>query len=491
MARRWARDMGLPTPGQALRVDLALREQLAQLPVQFGSTPAALAKQAAELHGELVRQFAAGQAASNAGAGVGSQGAPRPVLPQAQRLGDAVAMNSVERRRPAEGGLERARPRLDGNGAFEDTPENRKILDERNVPFERLANGTIFFASLDRKGNFIQVEGSSVVSLKSYRNAQGAIEYVAPDAVPAGVAAIDVKELRYGDRVLGRDFGPVAEWVQAATDARVRAGDPADSLRRQVAVDTLRNPELAKYIDEGTGQVNPLLWNEFQDKVIAAGLAMMVTSNGLGNFYQQARDNPRILAEGKNVLAINVYNPTIDGRFVSDAVSEALLANLIGHQQTAQVAIASQLRGAIEHNARLDQASDREVGSTLTEFVGHSQGTINGNLAMSRMEPDERIQVRAFSVGSASWRLPERLHEFVNIVDRNDPVVNFTGGRSISELPYALERPDTYRLVETNIAPGDHNSHSFYLYAQQPEFQRELGFVPRPTPVLITRPFAK
>jgi hypothetical protein len=104
MARRWARDMGLPTPGQALRVDLALREQLAQLPVQFGSTPAALAKQAAELHGELVRQFAAGQAASNAGAGVGSQGAPRPVLPQAQRLGDAVAMNSVERRRPAEGG---------------------------------------------------------------------------------------------------------------------------------------------------------------------------------------------------------------------------------------------------------------------------------------------------------------------------------------------------------------------------------------------------
>jgi len=148
-----------------------------------------------------------------------------------------------------------------------------------------LANGTIFFASLDRQGNFIQVEGSSVVSLKSYRNAQGAIEYVAPDAVPAGVAAIDVKELRYGDRVLGRDFGPVAEWVQAATDARVRAGDPADSLRRQVAVDTLRNPELAKYIDEGTGQVNPLLWNEFQDKVTAAGLAMMVTSNGLGNFY--------------------------------------------------------------------------------------------------------------------------------------------------------------------------------------------------------------
>jgi hypothetical protein len=191
------------------------------------------------------------------------------------------------------------------------------------------------------------------------------------------------------------------------------------------------------------------------------------------------------------VLAINVYNPTIDGRFVSDTVSEALLANLIGHQQTAQVAIASQLRGAIEHNARLDQASDREVGSTVTEFVGHSQGTINGNLAMSRMRPSEQKQIRAFSVGSASWRLPERLHEFVNIVDRNDSVVNFTGGRSISELPYALERPGTYRLVETNIAPGDHNSHSFYLYARQPEFQRELGFVPRPTPVLITRPFAK
>jgi len=285
MARRWARDMGLPTPGQALRVDLALRKQMPQLPVPLGSAPAAVAKQAAELHGTLVRQIAAEQAASNASAGVGSQGAPRPVPPQAQRLGDAVGMNSVERRRRAERGLDLAAPKLDGNGAFGNTPENRKILDERNVPFERLANGTIFFASLDRQGNFIQVEGSSVVSLKSYRNAQGAIEYVAPDAVPAGVAAIDVKELRYGDRVLGRDFGPVAEWVQAATDARVRAGDPADSLRRQVAVDTLRNPELAKYIDEGTGQVNPLLWNEFQDKVTAAGLAMMVTSNGLGNFY--------------------------------------------------------------------------------------------------------------------------------------------------------------------------------------------------------------
>ncbi len=237
--------------------------------------------------------------------------------------------------------------------------------------------------------------------------------------------------------------------------------------------------------------MNPLLWNDFQDKAIAAGLAMMVTSNGSGNFYQQARDNPRILAEGKNVLAINVYNPTIDGRFVSDTVSEALLANLIGQQQTAQVAIASQLRDAIGYNARLDRASGLEAGSTLTEFLGHSQGTINGNLAMSRMDPEQRLQIRGFSVGTASWRLPEGLRGFVNIVDGNDPVVNYTGGRAISELPYALERPDTYRLVETNIAPGDHNSHSFYLYAQQPEFQRELGFVPRPTPVLITRPFAK
>jgi hypothetical protein len=89
------------------------------------------------------------------------------------------------------------------------------------------------------------------------------------------------------------------------------------------------------------------------------------------------------------------------------------------------------------------------------------------------------------------------LHEFVNIVDRRDPVVRLTNGVQISESPYAQERPDSYRLIKTNMnesvgastAADPHNNHSFYKYAQTPEFQKALGFMEGTNYIGITRPF--
>lgn len=218
---------------------------------------------------------------------------------------------------------------------------------------------------------------------------------------------------------------------------------------------------------------------------------MMVTSNGLGNFYQQARDNAMLLANGKNVLAINVYNPTIDGGSRWDTIREAILANLIRQRQTVQVAIGEQLKEAIGHNNALDWSAGVPPGTTMTEFLGHSQGTINGHLAIEVLSTAQRSQLRVFSVGTASWHLPKGLGRFVNIVDPNDLVVNLTGGRAISESEYALGRGDTHRVVLTAIPRGNHISHSLYLYAQQPAFQDALRFVPREMPLDITRPFAK
>jgi hypothetical protein len=167
---------------------------------------------------------------------------------------------------------------------------------------------------------------------------------------------------------------------------------------------------------------------------------------------------------------------------------------LYGERQTVQVAIQSQLREAIAYNARLEREFGFEAGTIKTEFVGHSQGTINGNLAIDMMDATEKASLRVYNVGTASWHLPRGVAEFINISDQNDPVTNFAGGRQISYDPYALERPSSYRLVTTDMeqvvgAANAGNRHSLYLYAQTPEFQRELGFKPRPTPLLTSRPY--
>ncbi|MDR2155127.1 MAG: hypothetical protein LBE78_08910 [Burkholderiaceae bacterium] len=387
------------------------------------------------------------------------------------------------------------------------------VLKERGIPhtvepesFAR-SRGRVHYASLQRNGQFHVQPGDQVVNVKAYRDTEGKVVYVEPDNkghydLPEGARAIDVKELRHNGKLLGRDFGPPEAWLKAIDGAKVTAGDPKQSLRLQVAVDTLRHPELARFIDPGTGQVNPLEWQEFQNAAREAGLPMLVSSNGLGNHYQQARDNVRLLAEGKDVLAVNVYNPTIDGHFPADATREALPAIALRTQQTVQVGIESQLREAMAYNKKLsakrDSKGEKPQPLIKTEFVGHSQGTINGNLAIERMKTDEKKQLKVYNVGTASNVLPERVASFTNIVDANDGVVQaagfVAGGRKLNQQPYAQQRPDTYRLVETDVdkvvgKKNAGNHHSFYLYAQTPEFQKALGFKPRPTPVLMSKPF--
>jgi hypothetical protein len=260
-----------------------------------------------------------------------------------------------------------------------------------------------------------------------------------------------------------------------------------------VAVDTDRYPRLSGYVDPGTGQVNPLEWDSFQAIAQDEGAPMLVSSNGLGNFYQQPRDNIRLLAEGKGVVAVNVYNATIDGEFGRDTFAEALLANLVRQQQTVQVAIQEQMREAITYNGQLDELALRPAGATLTDYVGHSQGTINGNLAVDAMSAKEKSNIRVYSVGTASWHLPKDVAAFVNIFDKKDPVTRWTLGRSISYSLYALTH-DNYTTVETDIdahsgLKDTGNHHSFYLYAKTQEFRDALKFIS--TPAIISKPFAE
>ena len=219
---------------------------------------------------------------------------------------------------------------------------------------------------------------------------------------------------------------------------------------------------------------------------------MLVSSNGIGNFYQQARDNIRLLAEGSNVLAVNVYNPTIDGGFFADAWNESL-PSLMGYKQTVQVAIECELRAALAYNRELGEVHGG-ASPVLTQFVGHSQGTIHGNLAVDGLHAEEKERITVVNIGAASRHLPRGLIGFVSIVDKGDPVVRLTASHRIAGQVCEQERKGTYRLVETDISStvGEANAgnqHSFYLYAQTEQFQRELAFVERPQPVVISRPF--
>ncbi|MES2536207.1 MAG: LysM peptidoglycan-binding domain-containing protein [Pseudomonadota bacterium] len=391
-------------------------------------------------------------------------------------------------------------PLLEGNGLFEGSDENRAILSDRYIPFVELPDRTLYFASLDGDGQFARVKGSTVATLKSYRAEDGSIAYASADEhgyypVPAGLQTVDVQELRYGDKILGRDYGPVREGLEAAYERNVFAGDPIRSVRRQVMVDVIAHPGLGAFIDPGTGQVNPLQWGEFEAAAMKAGIAMLVSSNGMTNFYQQARDNIRILAEGKDVLAVNVYNPTFDGSARNDTIREAGFANLLRQEQTVQVAIELQMMSALAYNAELDKELGRPIGTTLTDYVGHSQGTINGNLAIQRMSADEKRNIRVFNIGPASLHMSTGVAEFISIYDKNDIVPKLTFGNAIHNTLYAREHPGRHLLLETDIKqiPGLRdagNHHSFYLYAQTREFQKILNFVPRAAPILMTRPFA-
>jgi len=385
-----------------------------------------------------------------------------------------------------------------GNGVYPDFLENRQILLDRRVPFVVLPTREIYFASIGREGGFALVEGARITNMTSFLDEQGELRTLPQEDYlkinfPTLRQSRDFQCLHYQDTPLGRDYGTPSEWVGAIESQHVTSGDPPESLRRQVAIDVERHPWLAQYLDSGTGQVNPLQWQAFLDEARKSDLPMVVSSNGLANFYQQARDNIRLLAEGRNALAINVYNPTIDGGFMADFLSESL-PSLMGWRQTLQVAIECELLLAIAYNRALDETHGRALGTTPTVMVVHSQGTIHGNLAADALPAPLKELVTVINVGGASTHVPGGLREFVSIADRADPVVSVSAARNVKNHQNLIERKPQYRLVETDIigtlgAERAGNYHSFYLYSQTAEFQKELNFGRRDKALLISRPF--
>ena len=257
------------------------------------------------------------------------------------------------------------------------------ILTERGRPVEVGGDGTVHFFDIDREtGLPIAKKGSE---LNSYTREDG----------------VTVREHSFtradGTKVLlGTDYGAPAEYLKNQPDGV--GGDPLNSLRRQVALSSENADLAAKYIDTGSGQVDPAKWKDFLGEAQDRGLRMMGASNGLDTAYQPALDNARILAGQADTIAINVYNPT--GGSIARDLPEAILGQF-GQKQSVQVAIQNQMQEAITYNEGMI-AVQAKLGNTvapfLTDFVGHSQGSINGNAAIGRMTDIQQESIRVINV---------------------------------------------------------------------------------------------
>lgn len=377
-----------------------------------------------------------------------------------------------------------------------------RILKERKIPYSVDEEGRVHYANLDNRGKYVLLPGDEVRTKYSYLDPDGKAVYVdSKDDIPAGASHVEYQELSHEGKELGKDFGPPQEWTDKINEERTKGyvgGDAAESLRRQVAVDANKHPELADYIDPGTGQVNPLEWDKFKSEAKSEGLPMGVTSNGLDNLYQTGRDNARILADGKDAVFVNVYNPTTGSPYLGDGAGEAVPAAIWGQKQTVQVSITSEMRQGLKYNAELDKDlyQEQRNGTTKTVFVGHSQGTINGSLALSPLKTEEQKNVDAYYMGTAMNRFP-MTGNISNITDNKDPVTQMAGGREVEKdwrFKEGVEKGQ-HHAVHTNMTAdatdpsANINHHSFYLYAQQPEVQARLGFTK--TPPVLTRPFPK
>lgn len=198
---------------------------------------------------------------------------------------------------------------------------------------------------------------------------------------------------------------------------------------------------------------------------------MVVTSNGINTSYQVASDNARLIAEYKveNSLVINVNNPT-DGIF-RDLVES--VKGQFGQQQSVQVAIQNQMKEALSYNAGMI-AVQGKLGNTiapfLTEFIGHSQGTINGNRAISGMDKADKLNIRAINIGTYAAFHPEGLGDYVNFTDKGDGARFFSGW---------MDRDPRFHTQNQNLYWTDMgdigNNHSLYLYLQLKEVQQKLG----------------
>jgi hypothetical protein len=381
---------------------------------------------------------------------------------------------------------------LEGNGA---SLGNGYQLD---------AFGNVRYFTLDHNNAINALSDESIVERRFYSQS-GRVTYLADgEALPAGIDPSSTgvaRELRFADQLIARDFGVPQAYRNRIGEGGFFSGDSVDAIRRQVAVDAQRYPELVKFIDPGSGQVNPLEWDSFLAAARGLGspesrISMVLTSNGLMNTYQTARNNAAALAGGlRDAIVINVLNPST-GRIFVDGV-EALKAEATMQRQSVQGAIQAQVLEAIGFNAHVAHAFDLPQ-ATPTMIVGHSQGTINGNLAvMGLQDPALLKQVRLINVGTATRHLPSGLGGFVNIYDANDPVStqltggseildhNFGGARGGADYPRpALSLPVNYGEIRTNFAADGMltgNSHSLYLYLMRQNVQRALGFKQNPS----------
>jgi hypothetical protein len=146
-------------------------------------------------------------------------------------------------------------------------------------------------------------------------------------------------------------------------------------------------------------------------------------------------------------------------------------------------------------NSRFGRDRDTGLPNVPTVFIGHSQGTINGNLAITDMldtnnPGSEKFvdQIRLINIGTASTVLPQGLHSFVNIIDRRDLVSWGTSARIInhSDTFRAMNemRAGSAKVIETNFSrdgiqdmhgnAATGNYHSWSLYLARPELQHEL-----------------
>lgn len=365
--------------------------------------------------------------------------------------------------------------------------------------------GNIRYFTLDHDNRINRLSDESVIERRFYRDAQsGQVRYLADgESLPAGVDARDTgiaRELRFEGQLIARDFGVPNEYRSQSEAGGFRGGDAVDAIRRQVAVDAQRYPELARLIDPGSGQVNPLDWAVFQAAARRLGssespTSMVVASNGLMNTYQTARNNAVSLANGlRDAVVVNVLNPST-GRMLVDGL-EAMRSEVFLQRQSVQGAIQVQMLEAIEFNRGV--AADLRLNAPLqTMYIGHSQGTINGNLAIMRLkDPDLLAQVRLINIGTATAHLPRGLGGFDNIYDVNDQVSTvWTSGSQIldrnvgdpgADSGYPAPRlnlPPNYSEIRTDFATDGMltgNSHSLYLYLMRPAVQQALGFKQTP-----------
>ncbi|EUJ10338.1 Rhs family protein [Methylophilaceae bacterium 11] len=376
--------------------------------------------------------------------------------------------------------------------AFDD-PVSRNVkyaaaIQERGVPIVVDKNSLLHYYSSNADGVHVSKDGEYTKELLSYRDGNQEVQTVAADgfmarnAIAMGYEHVSANELYFGDTKLATYYGTPKTWIDATSGLTL--GDVPNSFQRQVAIDGRQSPELQaisdKYIDSGSGQVNPLLWSEFTSATMQAGLSMVITTNGLGNFYQQARDNARGLAENNKSVVINIYNATTDGLFYADSLINAIPRQLNEGFSTNQAVIQTQLKEAIAYNKKLH--GDEPY---LTKFISHSEGTIEGNLAVDRMDKSFKDSLHVINVGTASWHRPENVGRYANIYDKNDAVTNLTHGYNLAkDTEFNHEIDMDYYGTDTSESP---QHHSFYLYLYNQEARNIMELNGRPS--IISRPF--